>query len=177
MSHHSLETRAAETLPDSISMVVWTRNNRSWLSLGLKVTVPQQLYQPAARPQSQSLYGLGPAHGGSFGCWLTSYSLCLPTRNQAELAWGKNSLWGETPPSAMCFPCPIPGTSNYGRQVFLLLHTSETWLLAVQLFPADSSFRDFYQNQENQLGSCPGYRLHWARILLLPSKNYFYKKK
>lgn len=105
MSHHSLETRAAETLPDSISMVVWTRNNRSWLSLGLKVTVPQQLYQLAARPQSQSLYGLGPAHGGSFGCWLTSYSLCLPTRNQAELAWGKNSLWGETPPSAMCFPC------------------------------------------------------------------------
>lgn len=91
-----------------------------------------------------------------------------------ELTLGWNTSFSDVFP---LHRCPIPGTSNYGRQVFLLLHTSETWLPAVQLFPADSSFRDFYQNQENQLGSCPGYRLHWARILLLPSKNYFYKKK
>lgn len=102
MSHHSLERRAAEALPDSISTVLWTRNDRSWVSLGLKVTALQQLHQPAAPPSRQSLYGLGPAHRAGFGCWLT---LWFTTRNQVELAWGKNSLWGEKPASATRFPC------------------------------------------------------------------------
>jgi len=82
--------------------VVWTRNDRSWVSLGLKVTALQQLHQLATRPQSQSLYSLGPTHRGGSGCWLT---LCFATKSQVELAWGKNSLWAKTPPSAKCFPC------------------------------------------------------------------------
>lgn len=69
--------------------------------LGLKVTAAAP--PAAAPPQSQSV--LGPTHRAGFGCWLTSYSLCFTTRNRAELLWGKNSLWGETPPSAMHFPC------------------------------------------------------------------------
>lgn len=38
---------------------------------------------------------------------------------------------------------PIPSISNHGRQVFLLLHSSGTWLTAVQLFPSDRNLRDF----------------------------------
>lgn len=73
--------------------------------LGLKVTALQQLHQVALHLLRACRAWDLPIEGGGFGCWLTLYSLCFTTRNQVELAWGKNSHWGETPPSATCFPC------------------------------------------------------------------------
>lgn len=112
--------------------------------LGLKVT--------AAPAQSHNV--LGPTHRVGLGRWLTSYSLCFTMRNHVELVWGKNSLWGEIPPSIMCFPlhrCPIAGISNHGRQafsLFLLLHTFGTRIAAVQVFLSDRTFRDFTRTRK-----------------------------
>lgn len=141
ISHRLLERQAAEALLDSISTVVWTRSDQSRVFPGFKVTAPEQLRQPAAPPQSQSLHGLGSAHGVRVGCWL---SLCYKEPGGAgkrkELTLGSNTSFSDAIP---LHRRPLPGISNHGRQVFLLLHTSGSWIPAAQLLPSDRSFRDF----------------------------------
>lgn len=115
--------------------VVWTRNNKSWVSLGLKVTELQQLH-----PMSQSLYNLGPARRGRVWVLADLILLVFYYKEPGGAGMGKELTLGRNTSFSDVFPshgCPIPGISNHGRQVFLLLHTSGTWIPAVQLFPPD----------------------------------------
>lgn len=105
------------------------------------------------------------SHRAGFGCWLTLYSLFFTTRNQVELEWGKNSLWGETPPSAMCFPCmgALFQASATMADKFSFSRTplGPGYQLHSSFLQTDRSFRDFIRIRKSR----PVYGWHRARSL------------
>lgn len=156
---------AAPAPPDSSSTVLWDRRCTPWVSLGWKLL--QHLLRAIMSWDLLTEWGLGAG-------W---------PHTPCALLWGTVWSWyGERTHSGVKYllqQCVFPCTDA-------LLQASATMadkLAFAHLWDTDSSctglsfrqdFQRFYQNQETQLGSCPGYRWHQARILLLPSKNYFY---
>lgn len=142
-SHQALEKQAAEILPDSSSIATVSQEQQVRC-----LTLTESYRAVSVLPASCTSSEPEPVWPGTCSCtgvWVLVDLVFLATRSQVELTRGRNSPWGEIFASAMYFHCrcPIPGISNHGRQVFLLLYSFGIWIPAVQIFPSIRKFRRF----------------------------------